>query len=58
MFQEPNPQAHGFSIRKIDENGTQKWFINNELHRENDLPAIIYSDGTKEWYLNGKFIKS
>jgi len=25
-----------------------------ELHRENDLPAIIRSDGTKQWWINGK----
>jgi hypothetical protein len=25
-----------------------------ELHRENDLPAIIRCDGTKQWWINGK----
>ena len=25
-----------------------------ELHRENDLPAIVRSDGTKQWWINGK----
>ena len=25
-----------------------------ELHRENDLPAIIYANGKKEWWVNGK----
>ena len=25
-----------------------------ELHRENDLPAIIYADSSKFWYKNGK----
>lgn len=23
------------------------------LHREEDLPAVIYPDGRKSWYLNG-----
>lgn len=23
------------------------------IHRDNDLPAIMYSDGTKEWFKNG-----
>jgi hypothetical protein len=27
---------------------------NNQLHRDNDEPAIIYSDGTKYWYKDGK----
>jgi hypothetical protein len=24
-----------------------------QLHREDDLPAVEYSDGSKEWYING-----
>ena len=27
---------------------------NGKYHRENDLPAIEYANGTKEWWLNGK----
>jgi len=54
MFQEPNPQVHGFSIRKIDGYGTQEWYLNDKLHRENDLPAIIWSNGNQEWWLNNK----
>ncbi len=34
--------------------GSQAWRINKLLHRENDLPAIIYADGTQEWYINEK----
>lgn len=26
---------------------------NGKLHRGNDLPAIEYSNGEKEWYFNG-----
>ena len=26
----------------------------NRIHRDNDLPAIIYSNGTQEWYRNGR----
>ena len=47
--------------------GTNKWFLNGELHRE-DGPAIKWGgddkywffkskhhrDGSKHWYLNGK----
>jgi len=25
---------------------------NNLLHRDNDLPAVVYVDGTKYWYQN------
>ncbi len=38
---------------EVNPNGTKKWFLNGELHRE-DGPAIEYSNGDKEWYLNGK----
>lgn len=38
----------------ISPNGTQEWWLNGKLHRE-DSPAIIYPDGTEEWRLNGKY---
>ncbi len=38
---------------KVDSDGTKRWFLNGELHRE-DGPAIEGSDGSKWWYLNGK----
>jgi len=53
MFKEPNPQDHEFSIRKVNDYGTQYWYLNDKLHRENDLPAIITYDGAQHWYLNG-----
>ena len=39
-------------------NGTKYW--NNEkgeLHRDNDLPAVILPNGTQEWWQNGKLYK-
>jgi len=30
------------------------WIANNKLHRE-DGPSIVYSDGSKYWYLNGNY---
>jgi hypothetical protein len=37
----------------IDANGTQRWYNkDNELHREDDQPAVIYTDGDRFWYLN------
>jgi len=39
----------------IDKWGDKNWCNNaGQLHRENDLPAIIWEDGTKVWYKNGK----
>jgi hypothetical protein len=29
------------------------WHLNGLLHRDGDLPAIVYSDGDKTWYKNG-----
>jgi hypothetical protein len=39
----------------VDSQGTIRWY--NEaglLHREDDLPAVEYATGTKQWYKNGK----
>lgn len=30
------------------------YFVNNLLHRENDLPAITWSEGSKIWAVNGQ----
>jgi hypothetical protein len=30
---------------------------NGKLHRNNDLPAVIYVNGSKSWYQNGIFIR-
>ena len=31
----------------------KKWFTDGKLHRDNDLPAIIWNNGDKEWWKNG-----
>ena len=33
--------------------GTQCWYLNGDLHRE-DGPAKIFLDGSQFWYLNDK----
>jgi hypothetical protein len=38
---------------EIDDRGTQRWWKNGLLHRE-DGPAVIYLDGYESWYLNGE----
>lgn len=37
-------------------NGQKEWYMNNQLHRSK-LPAIIYVDGTVEYWENGRRIK-
>lgn len=37
-----------------DKLGTIRWYKNGLLHRDNDLPAVIWSDGTQEWFIHGK----
>ena len=32
--------------------GTKRWYKNDLLHRDNDLPAIEYASGDKFWYQN------
>src|SRR5579859_6911180 len=39
------------SICQTDEYGNKRWFLNNQLHRE-DGPAIDHIDGYKAWYIN------
>lgn len=33
---------------------TQLWKKNGLFHRERDLAAIIWANGHKEWWINGK----
>lgn len=35
-------------------NYKNEWCYQNELHRENDLPAAIYNNNAKAWYYYGK----
>jgi hypothetical protein len=41
-------------IVKVDDCGTNRWYLDDKLHRENG-PAIEWVDGTKCWCLNGVF---
>lgn len=33
------------------------WYLNQEYHRDDGKPAIIYPDGSMEWWVHGKRIK-
>jgi len=40
---------------EINEYGAKIWYDeNHNIHRDNDKPAIIYSNGTMDWYQHGK----
>ena len=43
----------GLRFRKYND-GTQRWYQNGKLHRDHDLPAIVWAGGTKEWWKNGE----
>ena len=39
--------------KKTDYDGTQTWWLNGKLHRD-DGPAMIYKNGTRKWVKDGK----
>ena len=39
---------------EIDSNGIQIFYKNGQLHRDGDLPAVIYPTGGQEFYKNGQ----
>ena len=42
-----------FTEHKIN-NSTQICYFNGKFHREDDKPAVIWSNGTQRWYFYGK----
>lgn len=44
---------NGLKIREVLADGTKKYYKNNQLHRDNDLPAVDGPD-IQEWYRHGK----
>jgi hypothetical protein len=45
-----------FTGCRTDKTGNQQHYRNGEPHRE-DGPAVIWQDGTQEWYLSGKEVR-
>ena len=47
------------SIYEVGSDGTERWWLCTDdcltykLHREEDLPAVVFTDGRKTWYVNG-----
>jgi hypothetical protein len=54
---------HWFRSRNIDfvyfrkKNGDKVWYKNGVIHRDNGLPAVIFSNGLRMWYQFGEIIK-
>lgn len=41
-------------ITRVDSAGTKFWYNKEgKLHRDGDLPAVVYPDGGREYYRNG-----
>ena len=47
----------GENDESFDVEGFDAWYKHGELHRDNDLPAMIKNNGNKYWYINGIFIR-
>lgn len=41
-------------IKIVWENGCEEYYQDGLLHRDNGLPALIHSDGSKEYFTQGK----
>jgi hypothetical protein len=41
---------------KIDEYGYKKWYCGGKLHRENDKSAVIWGNGTEDYWENGESV--
>ena len=70
LHRENKPAIHGHNIEEYWENGqivsrgnspsiiapnVQIWYNDsNEIHRDGDLPAMLYTDGTKVYYQHGQ----
>ena len=41
IYMLPNGERHNYEVPSINSDGTQEWYQHGQLHRDNDLPAII-----------------
>jgi hypothetical protein len=54
LFPGSKLQCYKRNIRIIKKEEDIEYRLFDKLHRENDLPAIIWDNGTKEWWFKGK----
>ena len=48
-----SPHSHG-DVPIETWPGLQRWYRDGKLHRDGDLPAIIFADGSQCWYKYGR----
>ena len=41
-------------VKIVWENGCEEHYKDGVLHRDGGLPALVHSDGSKEYFTNGK----
>jgi hypothetical protein len=46
-----NTRAHFLTVQR---NRTRIWSKNGVLRRDNNIPAVIFNNSTKKYYVNGK----
>jgi len=60
-LKEPSPTIDEYDDSDdgiLDDNGNRYWFDKDgKRHRDNDLPAIIWKDGSKFWFKHGQYIR-
>jgi hypothetical protein len=52
----PDDTEHGIVVRDSDGNIQLTYWADKDgdFHREGDRPAVLWADGSKEWYHHGK----
>ncbi len=49
--------SYGNGVVCVTDKYVTKWFLNDVIHRDNNLPAVEYSNGDKEWCQNGEYYR-
>lgn len=44
----------GYTGMIEDQSGNKRWYVEGIIHRDNDLPAMIYKNGNQLWFFYGK----
>jgi hypothetical protein len=49
-------------VLQVSREDNKYWYKELEgilhLHRDNDMPAVIYNDGQKQWFADNKLIRN
>ena len=53
--EKPAEQKKSDPEPSVDQYANKRWRNEKgQIHRDGDMPAVVYADGTKEWYKEGK----